>query len=278
MSDNTSKSASTASEHLENSEEHRFARILVVGAHPDDAEFHAGGLMISQAARGSQIGILSLTDGSAGHQSMGRAALAERRALEAQVSAELIPAELQIWDLPDGELTPSLENRNRLIRSVRQFQPDLLITHRANDYHPDHRATAILVQDACYMLRVPNVMPDITPLDRDPVVLSTADFFTRPQPFQADVVLAIDAVFESVIDLLCCHESQVFEWLPHITDTPIAGDRRDWLKTFYGARPRALASRHAPEHRYAEAFEISEYGRRMPSRDIAQRLGSPLMA
>jgi LmbE family N-acetylglucosaminyl deacetylase len=272
------KDLSRGTEQPETGEQNRFARVLVVGAHPDDAEFHAGGLMISQAARGSQIGILSLTDGSAGHQQMDRAALAERRALEAQSSAEKIPAEVEIWDVPDGALTPSLENRTRLIRTIRRFRPDLLITHRPNDYHPDHRATALLVQDACYMLRVPNVVPDLPPLPADPVVLSAADFFTRPLPFQADVVLGIDAVFESVIDLLCCHESQVFEWLPHITGTPIEGDRRDWLRKFYGARPRALAGRHAAHFTYAEAFEISEYGRQLSGRDIQQRLGLPLMA
>ena len=193
-------------------------------------------------------------------------------------SAAQIPAEVEIWDVPDGELTPSLENRIRLICAIRQFRPDLLVTHRPNDYHPDHRAAALLVQDACYLLRVPNVAPHVPPLSADPVVLSAADFFTRPIPFQADVVLGIDAVFESVLDLLCCHESQVFEWLPHITGTPIDGDRREWLRRFYGARPRALANRHAADFTYAEAFEISEYGHRMSGRDIQQRLGSLLMA
>ena len=109
-------------------------------------------------------------------------------------------------------------------------------------------------------------------------MLSTADFFTRPMPFQADVVVGMDAEFEAVIDLLSCHQSQVFEWLPHITDSPIDGEPRDWLKRFYGARPRALAKRHSPGFTYAEAFEISEYGRRMPAEEIQRRLGSPLMA
>ncbi len=234
--------------------------------------------MVSQAARGSQIGILSLTDGSAGHQNLDRPSLAARRRDEAEAAATMIGATVRIWDVPDGELVPSLALRARLIKAVRKFQPDLLITHRTNDYHPDHRATALLVQDACYMLRVPNVVPDVAVLQADPVVLSCADFFTRPVPVRADVVLPVDAEFEQILDLLMCHESQVFEWLPHITGQPLTGERRDWLRRFFGARPAALARRHAPGAQYAEVFEISEYGQQMEAAQIQLRLGTSVVA
>ena len=234
--------------------------------------------MVTQASRGSQIGILSLTDGSAGHQQMDRVALAERRRTEAEAAASLLGAELTIWEIPDGELEPRIELRKRLVAAIRVFKPDLLLTHRPFDYHPDHRAAAILVQDACYLLRVPNIVPEAPVLPEDPVVLSMADFFTRPVPFRADVVISTDGVMESVLDLLVCHESQVFEWLPHMADTPVDVDRRDWLRRYYGQRPAAIARRYAPNYQYAEAFELSEYGRQLPVEEIQQRLASPELA
>jgi LmbE family N-acetylglucosaminyl deacetylase len=249
-------------------------RVLVFGAHPDDAEFHAGGLLAHHARAGSRIRLISLTDGSAGHQSTPRRRLAERRHDEALRAAEVIHAEAEIWDNADGELEATLALRRRVIGAIRMFAPDLLLTHRIHDYHPDHRATALAVRDACYMVRVPNVAPSSKALDRDPVVAQFADFFSQPSPFRADVTVDIAPVFENVIAMLDCHGSQVYEWIPHTLGLAeqvprAAAARRQWLTEFQRRYAARIARRFAPAYSLAEAFEISEYGRKPRPQEIA---------
>ena len=237
-------------------------RLLVIGAHPDDAEFHAGGLMQQWVSAGHEVRILCLTDGGAGHHAMPPAKLVEIRKREAAAAASLLGAELEVWDTADGTLQPTLQLRHELIRAIRSYAPDLIVTHRPADYHPDHRATAQLVQDACYLLQVPNVAPDVPALAAVPPVLLAWDHFTYPRPFRGDWVIDTTAVLDAVVALLDCHASQVYEWLPHTQGvTAPTSDRLSWLKQWYASRPAHVAKRFAADEvEYAEAFEVSEYG------------------
>ena len=244
-------------------------KLLMVMAHPDDAEFCAGGLMTLWHQAGHKIKILCLTNGNAGHQTLAPEPLALRREAEAQKAANLLDAELEIWPVDDGRLTPSVELRERLIAAMRRYDPDIVITHRTGDYHPDHRAAGQLVKDSMYLLQVPAIAPSQRPMMKTPAVLLAYDHFTDPRPMRMDWLIDTEQVQEQVLELLSCHASQVFEWLPSLNSQASPPFERAWLETFYQQRPMAVAAkskRLGAGHEslnYAEAFEVSDYGAKL---------------
>ena len=190
-------------------------RILSIGAHPDDADTSAGGLLQKLYHKGWTIQMLSVTDGSAGtyDASKGGAELAEIRKKEAQKSGDLVDGSYDVWDIEDGRLENSIVNRERLIRYIRKFAPNIIVVNRPNDYHPDHRTTSVLVADASYLLTIPYICSDVQSLTRVPVILYWEDGFERPYAFQKDIIVPIDGYVEKWSDMACCHESQYFDWM-----------------------------------------------------------------
>jgi LmbE family N-acetylglucosaminyl deacetylase len=252
-------------------------RVLVIGAHPDDPDWYAAGTVRRFVEQGHLVRLVSLTNGNAGHFRQGGAPLAQRRQKEAQCAGRVIGAEYIVLDNDDGKLMPTLENREEVIRQIRDFKADLVLTHRPNDYHPDHRNTGLLVRDAAYMVTVPNIVAHSPHLRKNPVFAYLGDRFTKPNPIEPDVVVPIDDVIEKKIDMFHCHVSQMYEWLPYnerILEQVPEGEtaRREWL----GRMHKPLLARVADKYRerlielygqqrgsqikYAEVFEISEYG------------------
>src|SRR5215469_14399987 len=189
-------------------------RVIAFGAHPDDCDLGAGGVAAKYAALGHKVKFVSLTNGDAGHQSMRGEELAKRRRAEALEAGRRIGIEYEVLDNHDGKLLPTLEVREQVIREIRQWNADIVIAPRPNDYHPDHRYTGVLVQDGSYMVIVPDLVTDTPALKRNPVFLYYSDRFTRPEPFRADIAVSIDDVFEKKISMLDAHVSQFYEWLP----------------------------------------------------------------
>jgi len=260
-------------------------RIIAFGAHPDDCDSRVGGTAAKWAAMGHLVKFVSVTNGDAGHQSQGGGALAKRRRAEAaEAGKRLGIAEYEVLDNHDGELMPTLAVREQIIRRIRQWNADLVLSPRPNDYHPDHRYTGILVQDAAYMVVVPNICPDTPPLKRNPVFMYFEDRFEKPNPFRPDIAVDISDVWEKKVDALDAHVSQMYEWLPWVAGTldkvpkdPAA--RRQWLAKSRGggitpavraALVKWYGAARAKEIRYAEAFEICEYGRRPSEAELRQ--------
>jgi LmbE family N-acetylglucosaminyl deacetylase len=253
-------------------------RFLVIGAHPDDPE-KVGGTMAKLIAKGHKVRLVAMTNGNAGHHEMGGGPLAQRRFKEAQCAGAVIGAEYVVLDNDDGKLMPTLENREKVIAQIRGFNADVVITHRPNDYHPDHRNTGLLVRDAAYMVTVPNIVPSVPHLRKNPIFMYMDDRFTQPNSFDPDIAISIDDVVEKKIDMYHCHDSQVYEWLPYnggyldrVPKDP--AERREWLGERWKPRSGGPANRYrelliklygqekGSAVKYAEAFEVSEYGSR----------------
>lgn len=259
--------------------------IVVIGAHPDDDDIDAGGTAIQFAKLGHKVLFISTTNGDAGHFNSSGVPLAKRRKAEAEEAGRRMGVTYKVLDHHDGLLMPDLDLRLELIRLIRGWKADVVIGPRSCDYHPDHRNTSIAIQDAAFLVIVPNIAPEVPALKKNPVFLYTHDGFTKPSPFSPDIVVDITDVFDQKIYAMSAHQSQFFEWLPwlsgqtnEIPDTE-AG-RLKWLAekrkgsineaTLAGLK-KWYGSEHAAKVKYAEAFEFCEYGTK-PTDDDVRRL------
>lgn len=248
--------------------------IIAFGAHPDDSDLGAGGSAAMWAAAGHRVRFVSVTNGDAGHQAEGGGALGARRRAEAREAGRRIGVEYVVLDNHDGQLLPTVEAREQVIRQIRQWNADLVIAPRPNDYHPDHRYTGVLVQDAAYLVVVPNLTPDTPSLRKNPVFMYFQDRFQQPQPFRPDVAVSIDQVYDKKIDMLDAHVSQFYEWLPwvegRLAEVPKdAAARKTWLRTYRPFAPtpavrQALVKWYGAARgnavAHSEAFQVCEYG------------------
>jgi N-acetylglucosamine malate deacetylase 1 len=260
-------------------------RIICFGAHPDDCEIKAGGTAALWAAAGHHVKFVSLTNGDIGHWREAGGPLAQRRNAEVQRAAEILGVTTEVLDNHDGELLPTLENRRAVTRLIREWKADIVMGPRTNDYHPDHRYTGTLVQDAAYMVAVPFFCPDTPPLKANPVFLYFSDHFQKPYPFQADIAVGIDAVLARKLDALVGMESQFVEGGALGSAELIAGgepklqERRKLVHDGFDKRDRAMAEKcrqqlvawYGDQGRSvttAEAFEVCEYGRQPTKEEL----------
>ncbi|MFC1537507.1 PIG-L deacetylase family protein [Gemmatimonadota bacterium] len=260
-------------------------RVIMIGAHPDDSEVKGGGTAALWAESGAKVQIVAVANGDAGHQSQGGGALARRRAAESRRAAEILGVSWRTLDFHDGELVPSMEVRNAVIRAIREWQADIVISHRPYDYHPDHRYTAQVVQDAAYIVIVPDMCPDTPRLERNPIFLYFSDRFRKPYPFTPNVAVGVDRVMEKKWGAINAMTSQMYEWGPwqsSLLDQVPAGaaERLAWLEKRWSGRFLRLKDKYrdlvtdrygkdaASKMRYVEVFELCEYGRQPDRQEL----------
>lgn len=252
-------------------------RIMMIGAHPDDNEIKTGGIAAKYRALGHVVKYVYATNGDTGHQIMGGGQLARTRSEEAANSCKITGIEPLVLDIHNNGIEADIKTRELFISTIREFRPNLIFTHRLNDYHPDHRRTAMLVQDCSYAIRIPNVCPLTPSLNYSPIILYVSDNFKRPYEFVPDIVVDIDDTIDTKMRMLHCHKSQMYEWLPwmdgELDKVPESDeDKFIWLLKKRKGNDKKTADRFRKELverygedrgnkiEYAEAFEISEYG------------------
>lgn len=263
-------------------------RIICFGAHPDDCELQAGGVAAMWAAKGHKVKFVSVTNGDIGHWRDAGGPLAQRRAAEVHEAARILGITTDVLDIHDGELLPTLDNRRTLTRLIREWNADIVMGPRPNDYHPDHRYTGVLVQDAAYMVTVPNFCPDTPYLKHNPVFLYYPDGFQKPNPFQPDVAVSIDPVIEKKLDALGVIVSQFAEGGANGSAESMPDDpskqkaRQQEVRNNFARRNQSIAQRfrgkladwygkeQADQVKYAEAFEVCEYGERPNKAELAK--------
>ncbi|RQW02633.1 PIG-L family deacetylase [candidate division KSB1 bacterium] len=267
-------------------------RIIVFGAHPDDCELKAGGMAAMWAAQGHHVKFVSTTNGDIGHATMAGGPLARRREAEVKAAAQVLGIETEVLDIHDGELMPTMENRATFVRLIREWRADIVMGHRPNDYHPDHRYTGVLMQDAAFMVTVAHYLPTVPYLKKNPVFLFLSDNFQKPYPFTPNVVADIDAAFEQKIRAIWNLESQIeslwatgdFEGVvPVPADGPARDERFQQVRQRFYNRDARIADHYRDlliaqygadrggKIKTAEAFELCEYGRQ-PSKDELLRM------
>ena len=271
----------------------RQLRIICFGAHPDDCEIRAGGVAAMWAAQGHKVKFVSTTNGDIGHWKIAGGPLAQRRKAEVEEAAGILGIETEVLDIHDGELMPTLENRKTFVRLIREWKADIVMSHRTNDYHPDHRYTGVLVQDAAFMVIVPFFCPDVPHLKTNPVFMYFPDRFQTPRPFEPDVVISIDDVIDKKLDAMAVLESQFVEGgvtgnegrIPKDEQQRAAARKR--VRDSFRRRFAATANKYRAELietygekegakvQTAEAFALCEYGRKPSDAELRRLFPKP---
>ncbi len=264
-------------------------RIIAFGAHPDDCEIQVGGSGALWAKQGHHVLFVSTTNGDIGHWREAGGPLAKRRKAEVDAAHRILGVQGVVLDNHDGELEATLENRRTITRLIRWWNADLVLGPRTNDYHPDHRYTGILVQDAAYMVTVPFFCPDVPAMKKNPVFMYYTDRFLKPNPSKPDIIVNIDPVIAQKLDALAVMISQFAEGGANgnaslYPDNPAGQQQRlRQVRDNFSRRFKATTARFQKEvavwHpgaageklQHSEAYEICEYGSQ-PDRAELRRL------
>jgi LmbE family N-acetylglucosaminyl deacetylase len=231
-----------------------YKRALIVTAHPDDAEFLAGGTIAKICDMGMETTLAVATSGDKGTRdaTLRRQELAAMREAEQRAAAKVLGLhDVIFWGLPDGFLEEDHELRGQVVKLIRTLKPDLMITwdgFRPGFNHSDHRVIGRVVRDALFpAAHDPHYYGELTRAGIGPH--RTAELLLAGTQ-DADYHVDIGPYLEKKADAILCHTSQIE-----------ARSREDILKNWFGSGKRSRESRKRTGYDHAESFRRIEFRR-----------------
>ena len=226
----------------------------------------------------AKVKLVALTNGDVGHFAQAGGPLAQRRKAEVEACHEKLGVATDVLDIHDGELMPDLETRKKVANLIRDWQADIVLSHRPWDYHPDHRAVGKLAEDAAVVVAAPYFAPYTPPTKGNPIFLFYSDNFKKPYPFDPIIAVGFDEVAQKKWD--CISASAVAVRRRRFVAGALRPERSDRRGRAQGVPARrgetaqrgrgepvprpageALWRAEGPAIKYAEAFELNQYGR-----------------
>ena len=250
-------------------------KVMVIFAHPDEGEIYAGGITALYTQMGHKVKFMSLTNGDAGHYSMGPEALAKRRYMEALKAQDILGlSEYEVLDYHDGVLDNTKEVQQKVAESIQKWEADVVFTYYpAKGGHNDNMTTGWIVRDASSLLK----------MEKTPVFIYMRDFHTSSFSFIPDFTVIIDDVWETKLASCGAHESQVIEYNPNIEgvlEQVLASKEKQKDFLYHNTYPYSKVTPdnklalikwygniRAENAKYVEAFEIAEYGRQINEKE-----------
>ncbi|MGE4620072.1 MAG: bacillithiol biosynthesis deacetylase BshB1 [Planctomycetota bacterium] len=213
--------------------------LLVVAAHPDDAEIALGGTILATIASGSRVGIVDLSRGE-----LSSRGTPELRAEETAAATELLGVHWRrCLELPDGSIRDDDVSRKALVAVFRETRPKVVLAPWKDDLHPDHAGAGLLAYRSLYLGGVRNYRTD----DAESVVqhrAATLGYYMCHTPFEPSIVVDISEHWNRKLEVVRCYRSQFHD--PEKSGPPTKISRPQFMAAVEG-RSRDLGSRSGVE-------------------------------
>ncbi len=190
--------------------------ILAIAVHPDDVELGCAGTLMMEKLRNKKVGVIDLTQGE-----LGTRGSVETRAIEAATASEIMQLDVrENLGMADGFFRNDETHQRLLIRYIRKYQPEIVLSNALDDRHPDHGRAGHLIKDACFLSGLRKI--ETTDEDDKPQQHWRPKYvfhYIQDRYYEPDFVYDITAVFDRKLDAIKAYSSQ-FHSSAYSSDEP----------------------------------------------------------